>query len=299
TLLLPPLPRLLRSETLGEKLARLLGRGDRLDDLPESRAGQLEVLFDIEPRPLAAAALTRAMESDGVDAGEWLRADPAHVMVDIAAVRLMVCGDFGLTSDEVRPLHASLAALFAEEGLQFEAPATDRWYLRLPAAGELPAFQPPECAPGADMEHCLPEGAEQSRWRRLLNETQVLLHGHPVNVARAANGLLPVNSLWFWGAGRRPTRMRGGFSTVVGDDPLLRALAVRGGMAHANELAAEAGSGALVDLASAAETDLEAWLHRAARGADLVFAGGERFSIAGWQRWRFWRSPVRTAGQGA
>jgi hypothetical protein len=48
---------------------------------------------------------------------------------------------------------------------------------------------------------------EQSRqilpWHRLLNEIQMFMHQHPVNAERMRQGRLPINSLWFWGAGER------------------------------------------------------------------------------------------------
>ena len=50
---------------------------------------------------------------------------------------------------------------------------------------------------------------EQSRqilpWYRLLNEIQMFMHQHPINDERLRQGRLPINSLWFWGAGQRPT----------------------------------------------------------------------------------------------
>ena len=49
---------------------------------------------------------------------------------------------------------------------------------------------------------------EQSRqvlpWYRLLNEIQMFMHQHPVNAERMQAGRLPINSLWFWGAGAAP-----------------------------------------------------------------------------------------------
>ncbi len=46
---------------------------------------------------------------------------------------------------------------------------------------------------------------EQSRsalpWYQLINEMQMFLHSHEVNQKRLANGQLPINSLWCWGAG--------------------------------------------------------------------------------------------------
>jgi len=50
---------------------------------------------------------------------------------------------------------------------------------------------------------------EQSRsnldWYRLLNEMQMFLHQHEVNQRRMREALLPINSLWFWGGGIRPS----------------------------------------------------------------------------------------------
>jgi hypothetical protein len=291
TLLVPPLPRLLRERTLGPELARLLGRADRLPDLPESRSGQLEVLFDVEPRPLGAAALTRSVDVGDHEGASWLRADPAHALVDMAAVRLMACGRLELEAGEVKSIGATLTAMFAEEGLAFDTPAADRWYLRLDADAALPLFHPPEAALGADMEDWLPAGRDQGRWRRLLNEAQMLLHAHPVNAARARQGQLAVNSLWFWGAGGLPERISPGVSTIVSDDPLLRALAARSGTRCLAAAAPEACKRALVDLAAHEAEALLPWFQRAARGAELVFAGGERFRLAAWHRLRFWRGP--------
>lgn len=46
---------------------------------------------------------------------------------------------------------------------------------------------------------------EQSRqalpWYQLINEMQMFMHAHEVNQGRLAKGLLPINSLWCWGAG--------------------------------------------------------------------------------------------------
>lgn len=51
---------------------------------------------------------------------------------------------------------------------------------------------------------------EQSRrslgWYKLLNEMQMFLHQHQVNQNREQRGLLPANSLWFWGGGNRPDK---------------------------------------------------------------------------------------------
>jgi len=49
---------------------------------------------------------------------------------------------------------------------------------------------------------------EQSRqalpWYKLINEMQMFMHQHSINQSRLESGLLPINSLWFWGAGDLP-----------------------------------------------------------------------------------------------
>lgn len=69
---------------------------------------------------------------------------------------------------------------------------------------------------------------EQSRqilpWYQLLNEIQMFMHQHEVNAERISRGLLPVNSLWCWGAGAVPQ----GFNAKLAwycDDPVLNQFA--------------------------------------------------------------------------
>lgn len=285
TLLLPSLTRLRRDPALRDLLDPLLARADRLDPFPEGRTAHLEQLFDIHPLP--AAALTRSMEASPLREGLWLRADPAYVMVDIAAVRMMACGDMMLNEADCAALASDLDALFAAEGIAFQAPSPMRWYLRLDDQDALPRFHPPELALGADMEGYLPQGEAQSRWRRLLNEAQVTLHQHPLNAARSARGLLPVNSLWFWGVGRLPTTLTAPFRRVASDDPVLVALAAIAGMERCAVDAATQGD--LVDLHDADAAQIERAIERGAARATLIFADGSRCRVARWQRLRFWR----------
>ena len=69
---------------------------------------------------------------------------------------------------------------------------------------------------------------EQSRqflhWYQLLNEIQMFMHQHEINVERIRRGLLPINSLWCWGAGGLPPA----FDATPGwycDDPVLNQFA--------------------------------------------------------------------------
>jgi hypothetical protein len=44
-----------------------------------------------------------------------------------------------------------------------------------------------------------PQEDSLREWRRLLNEIQMVWHEHPVNLARAERGEVPINSLWLFG----------------------------------------------------------------------------------------------------
>lgn len=74
---------------------------------------------------------------------------------------------------------------------------------------------------------------EQSRqslgWYKLLNEMQMFLHQHQVNQNREQRGLLPANSLWFWGGGNRPDKFDQGIVWYC-DDPVLNRFAANLGL---------------------------------------------------------------------
>lgn len=157
-----------------------------------------------------------------------LRADPVHLRPDLDAARLFDASHFSLSRDEAASMAAALDRHFAAEGIRFEAPQPTRWYARLAKRPDA-AFHPPGGVAGREAGGLLPAGNEGSVWRRRMNEAQMVLHAHPGNEAREARGELPVNSVWFWGAEELGPVPRRRFGEVVADDPLVRALAERGG----------------------------------------------------------------------
>lgn len=308
-ILMPPRARL-AGQAVSPVLGKALARADENTGTEQRAGGESEALrawraplhraFDILPRGLPVAALTRAVDAPGDAEGAWLRADPAFVRADMATGRLMAWSELGISAAEAQALIAPLRPLFGDEGLLLDAPHPARWYLRLPERAELPAFPDPQDAMGDDLREHLPQGAQGRRWLRLLTEAQVLLHNHPLNLERQRRGQAPVNSLWFWGAGARPHQVATRFVSVQSDEPLLRALAVAAGAALPPPAARyAAGEGdQLLDLRGALPASLHAdWLlpALAALGAgglsaielDFPDAAGMRLLRA--QRWRFWR----------
>ncbi|MEG3190991.1 phosphoglycerate mutase [Lysobacter sp. D1-1-M9] len=307
TLLLPARGRF-GGQLLPEALGRRLGRADRR----VGKGAQLARVFDLLPRGWPVAAATR--QRDAGDAGQdaWLRADPAYVRPDINGARLLAHGDaLSLTDEDTAAFLPALKPLFGDAGFPIDAPTPSRWYLRLPAGAKLPSFTSPADALGADLLDQLPGSGEQDspegrRWRALLSEAQVVLHNHSRNAQRAAEGLAPVNSVWFWGAGVLPDHVRTSFSEICSDDEAMRAFADLAGIASSPLPDAwQAGGGdRLIDLRHGrglAVLDRD-WMAPALRDLDvgalerltLDFADGMRFEVAIRQRWRFWRRPVGT-----
>ena len=285
-------------------LARWLARGDARASAAAGSEAVWRSVFDWPGRDWPVAALTR--EADRGDAGNahWLRADPAHVRADMTTARMLACGALGLSIDETERIARDLKPLFGDAGFLFEATTPERWTLRALAGSELPAGADPDDVLGDDLKLHLPAGAAGRRWRVLFNEAQVLLHNHPVNAERERRGAVSVNSLWFWGGGALPVRVKSAYGRLLGGDNALRTLARIGGLACAPRTtdaladAIPANESTIIDLGALRDASLEsAWLApidaALRRGrvdpVDLVFASGERVSIRRTHHWRVWR----------
>jgi len=299
-------------QRLGEELARRFGRADRSVEAADAAAR----VFDVLPRGWPVAAATRQRDAGDAAHGAWLRADPVYVRPDINGARLLAYGRaLSLSERDSAALLPALKPLFGDAGFPIDAPAPERWYIALPRETRLPRFVSPEQALGEDMFQHLPEGdgAEGRRWRALLSEAQVVLHNHPHNAARAAAGLAPINSLWFWGAGALPDHVRCGYAGVYSDDEALTAFGAQAGIAAgalpprwgepAGEGASSQGA-TLFDLRAQRDLALiqRDWLQPLMQALDrgalarvaALCADGERFELARSQRWRFWRKPLRS-----
>ncbi|MFA4885316.1 MAG: cofactor-independent phosphoglycerate mutase [Desulfotomaculaceae bacterium] len=63
---------------------------------------------------------------------------------------------------------------------------------------------PPHDISGRVIGEYLPGGDGGDILFELMKESNSILAGHPVNLARIKQGLRPANSVWFWGQGRKP-----------------------------------------------------------------------------------------------
>ena len=208
-------------------LETLLARGARTRAAGTSLERWLAAAHGLSAElPLAPYSL----RGDGVEPGDhwWLRADPVHLRVHGDRLVLADASRLALAADEARHYVATLNAHFAGEAMTFVAPHPQRWYARLAAEPRLDTPPTAEVA-GRSVASFLPAGGDGARWRKAVNEVQMLLHDHPCNSAREAGGHLPVNSVWLWGAGREG-RLTTPYGSLWADHPLVAGLGAASGI---------------------------------------------------------------------
>ncbi|MBI5898082.1 MAG: hypothetical protein HZB40_02515 [Rhodocyclales bacterium] len=293
----------------------LLGRGR----LGSAAAADAEGLMAAElgaGTSVAAAALRRLAFGRSRDDAEWLCLDPVRLRFEERSMVLDDPTQLDLDASEAEALAVSLAPTFAPLG-EFERLAPPCWNLHLQRPA--PAFAALQPGIGRAVAP-LPTHADYRPWRQALNEAQMVLHAHPVNLAREAAGRPTVNSLWPWGGGRPLPASPGRHDLLWAADPVLLGLAVWQGVAHRPlpaRLDAERGHStlALFDaLAAPARLgDALAWRDALARlEADWLAPalaalragrldrlrllapgehGGVELHVARSDLWKFWRKP--------
>ena len=167
-----------------------------------------------EPRGIAAALFASlgvagdapvaplALLGTGSDPGDdyILRADPVHLAADRDTVLLVHAID-DLSDAAAGALVRMLDRHFAGDDLRFEAVRPDAWFARRRDAADI-VTTPLDVALRKPLLPHLPRGGDAGRWKRWLNEIEMLLHEHDVNRAREASGAATASGIWFSGGGR-------------------------------------------------------------------------------------------------
>lgn len=297
-------------QSFGEALANALGKADCLSMGEAGRRAQLQRHLQLPDGHWPIAALSRQADVGDAASAIWLRADPAWLQPDINGVRMMAFGPaLSPTAEDCEALLPALQPIFTDLGFQLDAPSPDRWYIRAPLDAVLPHFPDPGDALGEDLFETdeRENTPEARRWRALATEVQIVLHNHPWNQQRAAQGKAPINALWFWGAGRLPQSgsITSPHTLICTDDASLRALAAStcstAALPQALDAIDSTQPSVLVDLTH--DTDLrrieQHWLLPAlarlqsgeSDSLQLDCEDGQRWRITRNQRWRFWRTP--------
>lgn len=213
-------------------LQTLLARGCCLESGAHDMESWLCEIFGVARQQDYPIAPFSAM-ADGLETGNgyWLRADPVHLAVERDQLILTESSTFALSQAESSHLIDTLNRHFSADGLHFYAPHPLRWYLRLEHPPAITTRNINQVA-GHNIHSHLPRGPEELRWRALINEVQMLLFEHPVNVARESRGEAPINSVWPWGGGTLPLDSGRPFDQVWANDALASGLAMASKVPH-------------------------------------------------------------------
>ncbi len=129
----------------------------------------------------------------------------------------------------------SFAALMAEAQMRITITDTFRHIAVIKASDEPFELTPPHDIAGQVIDAYQPKGQKAVLLRALQETARRVLEDHPVNRRRIAEGKLPANAVWFWGAGRA-TRLEnfaekfGRMGTAVSAVPLVRGIAWLSGL---------------------------------------------------------------------
>lgn len=156
--------------------------------------------------PLAAHAARRLQLPGAAERPAWGWLTPVHYHVGAEQVTLPDPAELLLDEAASRALFEAVSPLFTEEGFVLHWAGPLQWLAAHASLATL-ATASLDRVIGRGIDPWLPkiaQGPEARLWRRLQNEAQMLWHTHPVNAAREAGGMAPVNTLWLSGTGRLP-----------------------------------------------------------------------------------------------
>lgn len=148
--------------------------------------------------PNAAIAWQQAGNQSG--SAYWLYAAPVYLVLQRDTFSLAAPVPLVLDAEESAALTAALNKHFASDDLAFFW-HEKTWFLRLETNPQINTIAP-QAAINRDISAYLPTGEGATKWASLINEIQMLLFEHPVNIMREAKRLPVINSIWCYGLGQ-------------------------------------------------------------------------------------------------
>tara|TARA_B110000495_G_C22983692_1_gene578553 strand:+ start:438 stop:1412 length:975 start_codon:yes stop_codon:yes gene_type:complete len=173
------------------------------------------------PYPEQGFGALRMWGQTGDRPANWIAAaDPVYLEPRLDHLCLHALRRAGVPSTQMRTLIDHLQLTLGD--------GSDVEFMRLASYGYLssrnaiataavPAYVIDEQKP----DKFLPTGKDTGIYRNLVSEIEMALHEHEVNLAREADGELPINSLWLWGGGTAPEKIKRVQPPLFSDDALL------------------------------------------------------------------------------
>jgi 2,3-bisphosphoglycerate-independent phosphoglycerate mutase len=107
-----------------------------------------------------------------------------------------------ITTDEAKILIKMIDKKLGSDEIKFY-PGKSYRHIMVMKGGENVKATPPHDITGRDIAEFMPKGAKSEILRQLMEDSQMLLEGHEVNMTRRAEGKNPANMIWLWGQGKK------------------------------------------------------------------------------------------------
>ena len=145
----------------------------------------------------ALAALTPS------GANKFAVASPLHAALGLTDLTPLDPSLISLSGQESRALCEAADHHLSVDGVRLSFADTNTWLVTLD--DEISVLtERPDWMIGEPLRPNLPRGKDARLIERWMNELQMLLFSHPVNLAREERGLSPINVVWLWGFGSEP-----------------------------------------------------------------------------------------------
>lgn len=141
---------------------------------------------------------------------------PCHWDIHTHSVFMADPAELALGEEESHALRQAMQPYFEEDGLLLHPLRADTWLLAGAVLRDLPTASL-ERVRHASVDDWTLRQPSARPLQRLLNEMQMLLYNHPVNLAREARGAVPVNAFWLSGTGSLPPHWQPSTPAVVVD----------------------------------------------------------------------------------
>ena len=130
----------------------------------------------------------------------WMFALPVHLVLQRDTFSLAEPAPLLLENSESEALSLTLNTHFESQGYAFFW-HENNWLLSLNSNPQI-GTSVPKLAVNKDIRAFLPTGEGAQNWASFINEVQMLLFEHPVNLARETSEKPVINSLWCYGLGQ-------------------------------------------------------------------------------------------------
>ncbi len=205
------------SKLLLPSMSRLLSKADIFLNPSQNFHEEAAVLCHQKPN-FPVATTTACIDLKDYDPNVfWLRVDPVQLVPDRDTLILLPSKTLQIQADEAQSLVSAFNEHFAQDKVQIEIGANDRWYLRIVQPVDLQTISMAKAA-WQSVDLNMPQGNAASYWRQLINEAQMLFFSHPVNELRREKGLPEINSVWIWGEGQLSKTQIENLNTVQQSD---------------------------------------------------------------------------------